>query len=363
MKPILSICIASFNKAETTSKLVKTILTCNREELEVVVVDNASTDNTLFLLNSIKDKRLRVIQNDTNIGYARNLVKSLLSANGDFCFYSNDRDLVFPDKLGAFISFLRENGNIGGGHCVRNLIKDAGQFIGYQGIEALMSINFCGEHPTGYFFRRTLLDAIPKQSLQYYETDGRLFPYENMLCEIICKGYTVVRYNDVIWQSTGNTTHHKYVAASDTSTDYSNKWFSPTKCLERAIGNINDTLRLCSENSIILTNDQKYHLFAQILSPQYTFGVYRFKVIFENPSLAYHYQVPNRKIKSKELRNNKSYIINGFIDDIRKKEGENLQLESIIINKIRLIEKKQSHRRLISFLSGVKHRILNFGKN
>ena len=126
MDKILSICIASYNKSELTNGLVKSILTCSSPEMEVVVVDNASTDDTVEQLNSIKDERLRVVKNEENLGGSRNLVKSLYTGKGKFCLYTNDRDIVFPEKLDGFISFLKDNPSFGGGHCVRNKVTGGG---------------------------------------------------------------------------------------------------------------------------------------------------------------------------------------------------------------------------------------------
>lgn len=137
MAKLLSVCIASYNKSDITSSLVKRILTCGNPEIEVVVVDNASPDNTVEQLGKIKDERLRVIRNEENIGGSRNLVKSLYAAKGLFCFYCNDRDIIFPEKLDGFVGFLKENPTIGGGHCVRNKLNGGGFF--YHAKESKLS--------------------------------------------------------------------------------------------------------------------------------------------------------------------------------------------------------------------------------
>lgn len=123
MDKILSICIASYNKSELTNGLVTSILTCSNPELKVVVVDNASSDDTVEQLNSIKDERLCVVKNEENLGGSRNLVKSLYTGKGKYCLYTNDRDIVFPEKLDGFIKFLKDNPTIGGGHCVRTKVN------------------------------------------------------------------------------------------------------------------------------------------------------------------------------------------------------------------------------------------------
>lgn len=79
-RPVLSICIASYNKAGFTGKLVNTILGgCSNDKLNVVVVDNASTDDTVEKLSTITDSRFSLIRNDKNIGGAANMVRAIYS--------------------------------------------------------------------------------------------------------------------------------------------------------------------------------------------------------------------------------------------------------------------------------------------
>lgn len=364
MEKILSVCIASYNKSALTSGLVKSILTCNSPEMEVVVVDNASTDDTVECLTSINDERLRVVKNNENIGGSRNLVKSLYTGKGKYCLYTNDRDIVFPEKLEGFISFLKNNPAIGGGHCVRNKVNGGGYFIEHKGVEALLTINFRGEHPTGFFFRRDLLDQVPQESVKRYAASEPFtpFPYENLLCEIICKGYTVVQFNEVIWRSTGDETHNKYVSGFVKLEEKGDRWFFPDNCLRRTIGNTEDTLRLCEENGITLTDDERSKLFAHLVVNQYKYCVYRYKTIYEIPSLAEHYAVNCRKVKTKELNECRREISEGYISYVKEHFGDKEQYERSIVKVLSESDKKwiksRTIGRILAFLSGVKHKLM-----
>lgn len=358
MNNVLSICIASYNKAEITYSHVKSILTCNSPEMEVVVVDNASPDDTVEQLHSIEDKRLRVIQNEDNIGGSKNLVKSLFAAEGKFCLYCNDRDIIFPEKLAAFIEFLKENPEVGGGHCVRNKIEGGG-FIGTKGVDALLTINFRGEHPTGFFFRRELLDLIPKESVDKYTASEPYvpFPYENLLCEIICKGYTVGQYNEVLWYSTGEETHSKYVSGFVKIVKSGDRWFYPGNCLRRTIGNAEDTLRLCRENNIKLTEEELYRLYTHLIESQYRYGVFRYKEVYESPTLASHYAVKFKKVSRKELKACRQEMIQGFIHYVRGQNGPSIH-EKYIKAALKNSDRRWIKYRIILFLLKVKRTLI-----
>jgi len=364
MEKILSICIASYNKSVTTYRLVESLLSNPNHAFEVVVVDNASTDDTFDRLQTINDSRLRVIRNDENIGGARNFLASVFEGKGIFCLYTNDRDIIYPDKLDSFISYLKNNTEIGGGHCVRYKIPGIEtNSIEHKGIDALLTINFRGEHPTGFFFRRALLDAIPQDTLKDYGLIEPYlsFPWEGFLLEIICKGFIVVEYNNEIWQSTGDTTHSKYKSGYYTDED-EERWFFPKNRLRLTISETNETLRIAKENGLELNIDERYALYAHLLAPQYTFAVHRYKVIYETPSLAFHYRVPNRKVSRKETNNCKQEMIQGYLCFIRQIEGSYNEKESLIIDAMKSIDKRHKVT-LRLFLGKIKKKIIESKKN
>ena len=67
-KPLISICITTFNRCEKVYNLVSNILNYKGNEIEVIVVDNCSIDDTAILLAKIIDDRFQFIRNDTHIG-------------------------------------------------------------------------------------------------------------------------------------------------------------------------------------------------------------------------------------------------------------------------------------------------------
>lgn len=357
MDKVLSICIASYNKSEITTNHVKRILSCSNPELEVVVVDNASTDDTVERLNKISDSRLHVIVNKENIGGATNIAKAIFEGKGRFCLYSNDRDIVYPEKLDGFIEFLKKYPEIGGGHCVRVKLKENVHFLMYQGVSGLLKMAFRDEHPTGYFFKRVLLEGIPRETIERYVApiNYATFFWENFLCEIICKGYPFAQYNDVLWESTGNKTHTKYVSGFVKMDDDSDRWFYAAHCLRRVIGNTEDVFRLTEENGILLNEEERYRLYAHLIIPEYTFGVYRNKVIHETPSLAFHYRVTPHKVKHSEIKSNRRIILEGYIQYIRTREGGVNSLEKYVYDSINQIDKKfrKTLRRYIGHIKSV----------
>lgn len=107
MKPILSFCIPTWNRAQTVFECVRNILNYQGEEIEVVVSNNASTDETLDLLSTIDDKRLKVFSNKDNIRIY-NWPLAISRANGMWSALMSDEDVVITENIELFIGLLRK---------------------------------------------------------------------------------------------------------------------------------------------------------------------------------------------------------------------------------------------------------------
>lgn len=79
------------------------------ENLEIIVIDDASKDNSLELVKNIKDERIKIIELKENVGagIARN--KGIETASGDYiCFLDSD-DYWVLDKIERQVKFMEEN--------------------------------------------------------------------------------------------------------------------------------------------------------------------------------------------------------------------------------------------------------------
>lgn len=91
-KPLLSICIPTYNRADIVNACVEDCLKLPYDWIEIVVTDNCSSDNTIKLLSSVNDSRFKIYHNDNNIGYV-NFIKCLTNGQGKFCLLLSDEDV------------------------------------------------------------------------------------------------------------------------------------------------------------------------------------------------------------------------------------------------------------------------------
>lgn len=107
--PLVSVILPVFNGGDLLRPSVESVLRQTFCDLEVIVVDDGSTDQTAEVLRSIADPRLRVCTNERNLGLTRSLNKGLAAARGRWIARQDADDLSAPDRLERQLEFLRAN--------------------------------------------------------------------------------------------------------------------------------------------------------------------------------------------------------------------------------------------------------------
>jgi len=110
--PFVTIAIPTFNRASWLKDCVVAALAQTYARFEVLVLDNASTDNTSEELRAINDQRLRVVRHEKNIGGVGNLIACLEEARGDYVVFVPDDDWIAPWMLERCASLVRREPGI-----------------------------------------------------------------------------------------------------------------------------------------------------------------------------------------------------------------------------------------------------------
>lgn len=100
-RPELSICIATYNRAGFIGQTLESILPQLVPEVELLVVDGASTDNTESTIDSYRQRHsaLRYIREPVNSGVDADFDKAVTYARGNYCWLMTDDDLLVPGAV------------------------------------------------------------------------------------------------------------------------------------------------------------------------------------------------------------------------------------------------------------------------
>ena len=94
---ILSVIIPCFNEVKTLNELLAAVKECGVEDLEIIIVDDCSTDGTRELLKNLNDDKIKVLYHEFNKGKGAALRTGFKSATGDICIVQ-DADLEYDPK-------------------------------------------------------------------------------------------------------------------------------------------------------------------------------------------------------------------------------------------------------------------------
>jgi glycosyltransferase involved in cell wall biosynthesis len=107
-RPLVSVVITSYNYARYIAESIASVLTQDFPSFELIVVDNASTDQTSEVVAGFRaDPRLRYVENATNIGLTPNHNRGLALARGEYIVFVSADDRLLPGHLRASYDYLQ----------------------------------------------------------------------------------------------------------------------------------------------------------------------------------------------------------------------------------------------------------------
>jgi len=105
-----SICIPNYNYARYLGRTIQSVLDQTYGDFEILVSDNASTDDSAAVVESICDSRIRLTKNRCNVGFAANLDRAARHATGDFMILLSSDDVMRPTALDTYATVLNQLG-------------------------------------------------------------------------------------------------------------------------------------------------------------------------------------------------------------------------------------------------------------
>jgi glycosyltransferase involved in cell wall biosynthesis len=97
-----SICIPNYNYGKFIGRTIQSVLDQTYSDFEIIVSDNASTDDSAAVVRAFSDPRVRLFVNRCNVGFAGNLDRAARRAEGDFLILLSSDDLLRPDILQTY---------------------------------------------------------------------------------------------------------------------------------------------------------------------------------------------------------------------------------------------------------------------
>lgn len=162
MEPILSICIAAYNQTGLVEKAVGELVKCKRQELEILVSDDCSTDDIKGLVKRYDDRRIVYTRTDSNEGHDLNIVHAIKTAKGKYVMIMRSRDLVTAQNAEQIMDRLSR---LEAAYCLFSSVDEEGRLKTVlsdrrykAGRDAVLACTKLMVHPSGQIYNRKLVD-------------------------------------------------------------------------------------------------------------------------------------------------------------------------------------------------------------
>ncbi len=205
--PRLSVVIPSYNTSRFVVDAVQSILTQSMPDVEVIVVDDGSSDDSVLRVSSIDDTRLTIVaQTNQGLAGARNTGVAL--ARSRFVGLCDSDDVWYPRKAELHLELMERRPDVGLSYSYSEYLSEAGERTGRflitkctrPSARDMVVRNHVGNGSTPVLRRKALLLAGPfDQSLVLYEDHEmwiRLLattPFKAELIPEVLTGYRVRR--------------------------------------------------------------------------------------------------------------------------------------------------------------------------
>ena len=107
----LSVCIATRNRGVFIGETLESIVSQATEQIEIVILDGASTDNTEEVVRRYQERcpQVRYFRQETNMGVDRDFAKAVDLADGEYCWLFCDDDLLKPGAIRVVLDAIKNH--------------------------------------------------------------------------------------------------------------------------------------------------------------------------------------------------------------------------------------------------------------
>ena len=106
--PLVSVIISTYNNSNFLEKSIQSVLDQSYKNIEILILDDKSTDNSKTILEEISNKHfnLKILHNDKNLGLTKSLNKLIAIAKGEIIARHDTDDLSMADRIEKQVSLL-----------------------------------------------------------------------------------------------------------------------------------------------------------------------------------------------------------------------------------------------------------------
>ncbi len=127
-EPLVSVVIPVYNREDTVGRAINSILNQSYKNLELIIVDDCSNDNSLKVIREFRDERIRVVELKKNSGANAARNQGIMAARGQYVAFQDSDDEWDENKLRLQIRDMLSR-NLSACFCAHRLVNDENETI------------------------------------------------------------------------------------------------------------------------------------------------------------------------------------------------------------------------------------------
>lgn len=131
-EPLISVIIPSYNRADIISRAIDSVIKQSYKNLEIVIVDDASKDNTEEVIRAIGEPRIRYIRHQTNGGADKARNTGVAAATGEYVAFLDSDDVWLPNKIELQLAAIQNHPEAEKAVCYTQVKDDRGDKVFIQ---------------------------------------------------------------------------------------------------------------------------------------------------------------------------------------------------------------------------------------
>lgn len=164
----ISILMPAYNAALYVEGSIKAILAQTYSHFELLICDDCSTDNTLEVINSFDDTRIKVLKNTENKGYLLTCNALAELAEGEYITFQDADDLASKERLSVLLSTLKkEQLDLVGSNV--NYVSEQGEVIGRSFYPEYVDVEYLSNEPMPFCGSSILCKKTVYQKIGLYD--------------------------------------------------------------------------------------------------------------------------------------------------------------------------------------------------
>ena len=199
VKQVVSVLMTAYNRESYIAEAINSVLASTYTHFELIIVDDCSTDHTLAIARAfeVNDSRIKVYQNDRNLGDYPNRNKAASYAKGKYLKYLDSDDVIYPWGLEAMVYCMEKFSDAGLGLIAKNMDTGSSFPLVLSGEQAYKAYFFhCAlltTAPSGAIIKRDLFETIGGFSGKPYIGDTEMWLTLAQQFSVVCMPL------DLIW--------------------------------------------------------------------------------------------------------------------------------------------------------------------